>query len=221
MIIPGWIQAPAQKIRAEWRGLHAAPAFLTVSPRIPHGARADVMSPRFSETGTVGGAEPAEAPAELAADDGRQVTIPTTRATSHFTRGKHGPARRAAWETWMSGSSPWMPTATWAFAHPAGHQLARLGVHAGVRTADPNPSTAAPCSITCATPAMTASWPAPICLACRFFGASPPARKPIRSRFSRRSSPAYLEIMKELFGAVDVFNTEPSAGLARVVPFLA
>lgn len=48
--------------------------------------RIAVVSPRFSETGTVGGAETLlKRLAELAAADGRRVTILTTCATDHFT----------------------------------------------------------------------------------------------------------------------------------------
>ncbi|MBP7829919.1 MAG: glycosyltransferase family 4 protein [Kiritimatiellae bacterium] len=48
--------------------------------------RIAVISPRFSETGTVGGAETLlKRLAELAAADGRRVSILTTCATNHFT----------------------------------------------------------------------------------------------------------------------------------------
>jgi glycosyltransferase involved in cell wall biosynthesis len=48
--------------------------------------RVAVVCPRFSETGTVGGAETLlKRLAELAAADGRRVTILTTCATNHFT----------------------------------------------------------------------------------------------------------------------------------------
>ncbi|HOW96390.1 MAG TPA: glycosyltransferase family 4 protein [Kiritimatiellia bacterium] len=179
-----------------------------------------VVSPRFSEAGTVGGAETLlKRLAELAADDGRQVTILTTCATSHFT-----------WENTVP---------------PGARRVGNLDVR--FFPVDADRDVAAFLRIQQAisqrgafTPEDERAWirnsvnsralldhlrntdydrilAGPYLFGLSFFSAQVHPRKTILVPCLHDEPFAYLEIMKELFGAVGgfAFNTEPERDLAR------
>ena len=184
--------------------------------------RIAVVSPRFSETGTVGGAETLlKRLAELAAADGRKVTILTTCATDHFT---------------------------WENAVPPGSRRAgQLDVHFFPVDADRDVGAFLRVQKTISqrgplTIEDERTWirnsvnsqallghlrdlggnydrilAGPYLFGLSFFASQVHPRKTILVPCLHDEPFAYIEIMKELFGAVGgfAFNTEPERDLSR------
>lgn len=182
--------------------------------------RIAVVCPRFSEAGTVGGAETLlKRLAELAAEDGRQVSVLTTCATSHFT-----------WENTI----------------PAGSRRAgKLDVHffpvdadrdvgaflriqqaisqRGVFTVEDerawirNSVNSRPLLGHLREQEYDRILAGPYLFGLTFFAAQAHPGRTILVPCLHDEPFAYLEIMKELFGTVGgfAFNTEPEHDLAR------
>ena len=206
-------------------GSSASPNSRTPADRAmqPAPDRIAFVCPRFSESGTVGGAETLLK--ELAAP-GRRT--PGARWTSSppapttISPGKTCSARRHAASDGMNVHFfPWTTTATWRRSSASRTpSAARMGLHrADEDTWIRNSVNSRALSTTCAStaPTTTASSPAPTSSASRTSPRRSIPQKTLLVPCLHDEPFAYLGIMRELFDSVAgcLFNTEPERDLAR------